>query len=62
MMGVRAQCGMCGIWVEEGIILHLRDAHGVGQPFDTWPDGTPVIVDKTVTGPDDLIAGWQAEQ
>lgn len=58
---MKAECGMCGLWVEEGIILHLRDAHGVGEPFDTWPDGSPVIVDKTDTTAAELQAMWSAD-
>lgn len=58
---MKAQCGMCGLWVEEGIMLHLRDEHGVGQAFDTWPDGSPVIVDKTETTAAEMIDEWRQQ-
>ena len=44
-------CGLCDpprrIAAAE-LIEHLRSAHGVPVVIELWPDGEPVVVDRTL--------------
>jgi hypothetical protein len=42
------ECSLCGYWFTlTGIELHLVEDHRQ-EPFETWPDGRPVIIDTTL--------------
>lgn len=55
----RAQCALCREWFPlEDIMGHVRGAHDLDVEVETWPDGSPVIVDQTLE-PDDFASGEQ---
>lgn len=44
-----AWCALCGQNIEaENIMGHLRGFHDLDVEIEEWPDGEPVIVDKTL--------------
>jgi hypothetical protein len=45
----RAQCQLCLEWLPlEEIMGHVRGAHGLDVDIETWPDGAPVVIDRTL--------------
>jgi hypothetical protein len=47
------QCALCLQWFDPTAIeIHLIEDHGQ-EPVERWPDGSPVIIDTTLT-PDDF--------
>ena len=52
-MGV---CNLCGRSVPDpDLMRHLADEHDLELEIQTWPDGSPVIVDTTLE-PEDFGA------
>ncbi len=48
MTGI-ATCGFCGEAVPlADIMAHLRAEHGQDCEVQTWPDGSPVVIDETL--------------
>lgn len=42
-------CSQCGEKFDASeIIEHLYTAHGIHQEWETWPDGTVVLLDYTL--------------
>ena len=51
-----AVCGICQERVPcEEILAHLADVHDQDVEIQCWPDGSPVVVDLSLT-PDDFLA------
>ncbi len=45
----RALCALCGEPMPLELLMgHLRGAHDIEEDIETWPDGSPVIVDRTL--------------
>jgi hypothetical protein len=60
MKGPIGICGLCGERVAAAdLIVHLRVEHDFDEDVETWPDGTPVVVDTTLE-PDDFKSGEAA--
>lgn len=54
-----ATCALCGERFPVDLILgHLAGAHELDIEVETWPDGSPVIVDSTLE-PDDFASGTE---
>lgn len=54
-----ATCALCGERFPLDLILgHLTGAHDLDVEIETWPDGSPVIVDSTLQ-PDDFASGTE---
>lgn len=54
-----AICAICHERVPVELILgHLAGAHDLDVEVETWPDGSPVIVDSTLQ-PDDFARGTE---
>jgi hypothetical protein len=47
-------CGLCPETLHNlaDLNAHLRDAHGINEDFQRWPDGEPVVEDLTLTPQD----------
>ena len=54
-------CGICGERVDvEDLLGHLRGAHDLDVKPETWPDGSWVVIDKTLE-PADFAEGGATE-
>ncbi len=44
-----AFCVLCGKTISLELLMgHLRGNHDISEDIETWPDGSPVIIDKTL--------------
>ncbi len=48
-----ATCALCGERIEAGeILVHLAIEHDLEEGVQEWPDGSPVVIDQTLTPED----------
>lgn len=53
-MGYSGTCGLCGERIPaEDVIVHLQVWHDVDVSVEEWPDGSAVIIDRSLE-PDDF--------
>jgi hypothetical protein len=44
---VTGVCNLCGERVAD-LLVHLRVEHDFDEEIETWPDGSPVVIDTTL--------------